>query len=133
MIGAIIGIDKMGDLQTIYSPIIIPNAFSSRASGIIGNSNNKNSEPAFVYTDASDIGLIMVVQTYNDISLKLLPEEHLSARIVADTSWATAKVKLGMVQLPMLAPVFFGQNTVVCSVHDADLEDQLGEISNAHL
>jgi hypothetical protein len=47
------------------------------------------------------IGLIMVVVTYDDIPLKLRPEEHLSLRTVADTSWASAKVKLGMVQSPI--------------------------------
>jgi hypothetical protein len=123
----------VGDLQTIYSPILIPNAFSSGASAIVGNISNKNSNPAFVYTDASDIGLIMVVQTYNNIPLELLPEEHLSARIVADTSWATAQVKLSMVPLPMFALFFFEQKRIVCSVHDDDFKDQFGGISNAHL
>ncbi len=34
-------------------------------------------EPAFIYADACDIGLITVVQSYDDIPLELLPEEHL--------------------------------------------------------
>jgi hypothetical protein len=96
-IGAIIGINKIGDLQTICSPIIIPNAFTSGSSAIIGNTSNKHTEPSFVYSDASDIGSIMVVVTYDDIPLELCPEEHLSSRTVADTSWASARVKLGMV------------------------------------
>ncbi len=85
-IGAIIGINKMGALQTIYSPIIIPNAFASGSSAIIGNTSNKHTEPSFIYSDASDIGSIMVVVTYDDIPLELRPEEHLSLRTVADTS-----------------------------------------------
>jgi hypothetical protein len=96
-ISAIIGINKMGDLQTIYSPIIFPNAFTSGSSAIIGNTSDKHTEPSFVYSDVSDMGLIMVVLTYDDIPLELCPEEHLSSRTVADTSWASAKVKLGMV------------------------------------
>ncbi len=123
MIGAIIGINKMGDLQMIYSPIIILNAFVSGSSAIICNTSNEHTEPSFVYSDASDIGSIMVIVTYDDIPLELCPEEHLSSRIVADTSWASAKVKVGMVQLPMLAPIFFGQKTVVSSVRDPDFED----------
>jgi hypothetical protein len=84
-IGAIIGINKMDDFQTIYSPIIIPNAFPSGASAIINNSSNRHMEPTFVYADASDIGLIMVIVTYINIPLELCPEEHLSVRIASDT------------------------------------------------
>jgi hypothetical protein len=131
-VGAIIGINKMGDFQTIYSPIIIPNAFASGSSAIIGNTSNKHTEQSFVFSDASDMGSIMVVLTYDDIPLQLRPEEHLSLRTVADTSWASGMVKLGMVQLPMFAPIFFGQKTVVSSVHDPGFEDQLGGISPAH-
>ena len=42
-VAAIIGLNKMGDLQTIFSPIIIQNAFNNgEHSAIIGNSSNKN-------------------------------------------------------------------------------------------
>jgi hypothetical protein len=75
----------------------------------------------FVYTYASDIGLIMVVATYNDIYLDLCSEEHLLSRIVAEISWANAKVKLGVVHLPMFAPRFFRQNTLKTSVHNPTL------------
>ncbi len=133
-VAAIIGINKMGDLQTIYSPIIIPNAFNNgEYSAIIGNSRNKHTKPVFVYTNASDIGSIMVVITYDDIPSELHPREPLSSRFIADTSWATARVKLGMVQLPMFAPIFFGQKTVECSVHDADFEKKMREMSPLHL
>ncbi len=54
-IGAIIGINKMGEFQTIYSPIIIPNAFVSGSSAIIGNTSNTHTEPSFVYSDATDM------------------------------------------------------------------------------
>ncbi len=82
--------------------------------------------------DASDIGSIMVVMTYDDIPFELRPGEPLSSRFIADTSWAAAKVKLGMVQLPMFAPIFFGQKTIECSMHDADFEDKMAEISPLH-
>ena len=131
-IGAIIGINKMGDIQTIYSPIVIPNAFASGNSAIIGNSSDLHTKPAFVYTDAGDIGSILTVATYTDIPLDLRPEEHLSSRIVTETAWASAKVLLGMVSMPMVAPLFFGQKTVESSVHDSDFEDQLRYISPVH-
>ena len=133
-VAAIIGLNKMGDLQTIFSPIVIQNAFNNgQHSAIIGNSSNKSNEPAFIYTDASDIGSIMVVMTYDDIPPELRPGEPLSSRFIADTCWATAKVKLGMVQSPMFAPIFFGQKAVETSVHDADFEDKMAEISPLHL
>ncbi len=70
--------------------------------------------------------------TYTDIPLNLRPEEHLSSRIVAETAWASAKVELGVVSMPMVAPLFFGQKTVESSVHDSDFEDQLRYISPTH-
>ncbi len=108
-IGAIIGINKMGDLQTVNNHIIIPNAFSSGNSAIIGNNSNVHREPAFIYTDASDIGFIMAVATYKDIPSDLHTEEHLSSRIVAETAWASTKVKLGVVHLSMVDPLFGGR------------------------
>jgi hypothetical protein len=97
-VAAIIGLNKMGDLQTIFSPIVIQNAFNNgEHSAIIGNSSNKSNKPAFIYTDASDIGSIMVVMTYDDIPSELRPEEPLLSMFIADTCWAAAKVKLGMV------------------------------------
>jgi len=122
----------MDDIQTIYSPIVIPNAFASGNAAIIGNSSDLNTEPAFIYTDAGDIGSILTVSTYTDIPLNLHPEEHLSSRIVAETAWASAKVELGVVSMPMVAPLFFGQKTVESSVHDSDFEDQLRYISPTH-
>jgi hypothetical protein len=111
-VAAIIGINKMGDLQTIFSPIIIPNAFNNcKYAAIIGNTSNKHNKPSFIYTDASDIGSIMVAMTYNNIPSELCPGEPLSSRFIADTSWAGAKEKLGMVQSPTFAPLFLGQNT----------------------
>jgi hypothetical protein len=133
-VAAIIGINKMGDLQTIFSLIIIPNDLNNgKYSAIISNSSNKHTEPLFAYTDASDIGSIMVVMTYDDIPSELCPGEPLSSRFIADTSWAGAKVKLGMVQLPMFAHLFFGQKTVESSMHDTDFEDKMAEISPLHL
>ncbi len=109
-IGAIIGINKMGDRQMVYSPIMIPNASSSGNSAIFGNSRDVHTEPAFVYTDASDIDLIMAMATYDNIPLDLHAEEHLSLRIVAETAWASAKVKLGVVHLSMVAPLLGGKS-----------------------
>ena len=131
-IGAIIGINKMGDIQTIYNPIVIPNAFASGNSAIIGNSSDLHTEPAFIYTDSGDIGSFLTVATYTEIPLDLRSEEHLSSRIVVETAWASAKVQLGVVSMPMVAPLFFGQKTVVSSVHDSDFEDQLKYISPTH-
>jgi hypothetical protein len=119
----------MGDIERIYSPIIVHNAFASGSSAFIGNHNDKSTKPSFIYANLSEIGSTMVVCRYNDIHPELRPEEPLSPRTIADTSWASAKVKLGMVQFPMVALIFFQQKSVTCSIHDADFDNQLGEIS----
>jgi hypothetical protein len=129
---AVMGINKMGDIQVLYIPIIIPNALASGSSVIIGNSKNNSNELAFIYSDASDIGSVMVVMTYEDIPSELCPEEYLSSRILAETSWAGAKVKLGMVQAPMFAPIFFGQKAIGASIHDVDFKEKMKEISPIH-
>ena len=72
-IGAILGINKMGDIQTIYSHLVIPNAFTSGNAAIIGNRSNVHTEPTFIYTDASDIGSILTVATYDNIPSDLRP------------------------------------------------------------
>ena len=57
-IAAIIGINKMGDIETMYGPILIPNAFASGNSAIIGNQNDKRSKPSFIYLDTPSNQLI---------------------------------------------------------------------------
>ena len=68
---------KMGDIETMYGPIVIRNAFASGNSAIIGNQNDKRSKPSFIYLDTSNIGSAMVVLTYDDIHSELRPDEHL--------------------------------------------------------
>ena len=126
-VAAIIGVNKMSGIKTIYSPIIIHNAFAFGSSAIIGNRSDKHTKPSFIYTDVSDIDLAMVVCTYDDIHLELRPKEHLSPRTIADTCWANANVKLGMVQFPMVAPIFFQQKSVTCSIMMQTLMANLGK------
>jgi hypothetical protein len=56
-----IGIYKMGSLQIVYRPIIVPNAYFSGASDIISNSSDVHTELVIVHTDASNIGLIPLI------------------------------------------------------------------------
>ncbi len=87
------GINKIGDLKMIYSPIIVQNSLASGSSSIIGNGSEKHTKPSLVCSDASEIGLVIAVVNYDNIPSGLAPEESLSARILADTCWASAKVK----------------------------------------
>ncbi len=84
-VAAIIRVNKMGGIKTIYSPIIIHNAFASGSLAIIGNHRDKHTNPSFIYTDVSDIDSAMVVCTYDNIHLELRPKEHLSPRTISDT------------------------------------------------
>jgi hypothetical protein len=49
--------------------------------------------------------------TYDNIPLDLRPEEHLSLRIIAETAWVSAKVKLGVVHLSMVASPFWAEDS----------------------
>jgi hypothetical protein len=50
-LAAIMGINKAGDIQYLFTPTIIPKAFAGdEASAIIGNVNDSHSKPSFIHT-----------------------------------------------------------------------------------
>jgi hypothetical protein len=56
-IAALMGINRVGDVQYLYMPIIIPKAFGktdeNSSAAIIGNMSDAHSKPSFIYTDSS--------------------------------------------------------------------------------
>ncbi len=52
-IAGIMGINKPGDLQSLFMPKIVPQAFSNDGVAIIGNSTDLHSEPSFIFTKRS--------------------------------------------------------------------------------
>ncbi len=57
-IAALMGINRAGDVQYLYMPIIIPRAFGTTdenaSAAIIGNMSDAHSKPSFIYTDSSE-------------------------------------------------------------------------------
>jgi hypothetical protein len=48
-------------------------------------------------------------------------------------AWAKAKVPLGLALVPIIAPIFFGQQAIQVSIHDADFKEKLETFSSKHL
>ncbi len=129
------GINKAGDIQSLYMPIIVPKAFANEvdASAIIGNVFDAHSKPSFIFTDASDIGSATVIETFTNVPGKICPKESLHARYLDDTAWAKATVPVGMVVFPTIAPIFFRKTTIQGCIHDTNFEKKMESISLTHL
>ena len=68
-IAGIMGINKAGDIQSLYMPIIVPKAFADSADtpAIIVNVFDMHSEPSFIFTNASDIGSVSGIETIGEV------------------------------------------------------------------
>ncbi len=132
-IASIMGINKAGDLQSLFMPKIVPQAFLDDGAAIIGNSTDSHSEPSFVFTNTSDLGLVAVIENFLDIPNEIRPEEHLSSKFLKSTSWDKAKVPLGLTLVPIIAPIYFGQKHIEININDANFEDKLESFSPKHL
>jgi hypothetical protein len=129
------GINKAGDIQYLFKPTIIPNAFAGddNASTIIGNANDSHSKPSFIHTDTTDLGSVYVIDTYTIIPDEIRPDEPLPSKFLADMSYANATVPIGMVLIPNVMPIFFGQRLIEGCIHDTDFDDKMKSISPIHL
>ena len=132
-IAGVMGINKAGDLQYVFMPVIVPKALENNATVVLGNSTDVNSEPALIYLDMSNLGLTSVIETFTKIPVDIRPEEQLPSKFVKGTTWETAKVPLGIACIPIFAPIFFGMRAVETSVYDYDFDDKLASLSTKHL
>jgi hypothetical protein len=132
-IAGIMGINKAGDLQSLFMPKIVPRAFSDDGAAIISNSTDLHSKPCFIFTDTSDLGLVAVIKNLSDIPNKIRPKERLSSKFLKSTSWEKAKVPLGLALVPIIAPIYFGQKHIKININDANFEDKLESFSPKHL
>ncbi len=94
------GINRAGDVQYLYMPIIIPKAFGATdknaSAAIIGNMSDAHCKPSFIYTNSGYFGLVFVIKTFVSIPEEICPEVALSDNFLADASWSKATVPLGM-------------------------------------
>jgi hypothetical protein len=132
-IAGLMGINKAGDLQYVFMPVIVPKALGNNATVVLGNSTDINSEPTLVYLDMSNLGLTSVIETFTKIPDDICPEEHLPSKFVRGTIWETAKVPLGLACIPIITPIFFGMHAVKASVYDFNFNDKLALLSAKHL
>ncbi len=132
-IAGVMGINKAGDIQYVFMPTSVPKALNNCASVVLGNSTDISNEPALVYFVMLDLGFTSVIKTFVEIPDELRPQEHLPKKFFKGTNWETAKVPLGLVCLPVIAPTFFGMKTMKTSIYNLDFEDKLGSLSNKHL
>ena len=72
ILAAIMGINKAGDLQYLFKPTFILDAFAS-ASAIVSNIDDSHSKPSFIFTDTTDLGSVYVIETYESIPIKICP------------------------------------------------------------
>ncbi len=110
-IAALMGIDRVGDVQYLYMPIIIPRAFGTTdknaSAAIIGNMSDAHSKPSFIYMDSSEFGSAFVIETLSSIPEEIFPKVALSNKFLADTSWSKATMPIGMATFPTIVPIFF--------------------------
>jgi hypothetical protein len=74
-IADLMGINKAGDLQYVFMPVIVPKALRNNATVVLGNSTDINSEPALVYLDMSNLGLTSMIETFTEIPDDIRPKE----------------------------------------------------------
>ena len=129
-ITALIGINRSGDIQTIYKPIPVVND-DGKIIAIVGNGSQWKSTPSFSYIDASNIGLVILIEKMENIPLEIRPLESLPKPCIASTTWSGSN-NIAVCLIPILAPIFFSQKSIKGSVFDDDFVDKMKAISKKH-
>ena len=74
MFAGIMGINKAEDLQYLFKPTFVPDAFARNAAlAIVGNIDDSHSKPSFIFTDTKDLGSGYVIKTYESTPIKICP------------------------------------------------------------
>ena len=129
-IAALLGINRSGDIQTIYKPIPVVDE-NGKTVAIVGNSSQWKSNPSFSYIDDSNVGSIILIEKLENIPLEIRPSEALLKSHVASTTWSESS-NIAVCLAPILAPIFFGQKSIEGSVFDDDFVDKMRSISTKH-
>ena len=129
-VAALLGINRSGDIQTMYKPIPVVDENGTTVA-IVGNSSQWKSNPSFSYVDASNLGSIILIENLENIPLEIRPSESLPKTYVASTTWSDSN-NIAICLIPILAPIFFGQESIEGSVFDDDFVDKMKAISEKH-
>ena len=129
-VAALLGINRSGDIQTMYKPIPVVNENGTTVA-IVGNNSQWKSNPSFSYVDANNLGSIILIENLENIPLEIRPSESIPKTYLASTTWSDSN-NIAICLIPILAPIFFGQESIEGSVFDDDFVDKMKAISEKH-
>jgi hypothetical protein len=129
-IATLLGNNRSGDIQKMFKPIPVIGNDGNTVS-IVGNNSQWKSNPGFSYVDASNIGLIILIEKLDNIPLEIRLSEPLLKSHVASTAWSKSS-NIAVCLAPILALIFFGQKSIEGSVFDDDFVDKMTSISKKH-
>jgi hypothetical protein len=124
-------INRSLDLFILYKPIPVI-ATDGTLSAIIGNLNDKKSEPAFIMIDGVSIGSAYTVQNYDKIPAEIRPEIPIPIELLMNTVWASAPKDIAICSYPVLAPVPFGAKIIEGHALDKECLENMATISPTH-
>jgi hypothetical protein len=129
-ISALVGINRSGDIQNIYKPIPVKDD-DEKTIAIIGNGSKFKSNPSFVYINSVGLGSVYLLEKLSKIPSEICPPNPLPKTYLSSTAWEDA-TDVDLCLVPILAPIFFGQQTIEGSVSDEDFVDEMAAISAKH-
>ena len=106
-ISALALIDRKNELVVIYRPLptISP---AGDLIAILGNMNNKQSEPTFIKINKNGIGSSFSIQNHMEIPLVIHSEISLPAELLCGTKWDEAPKETAIAVFPDMVPIPFG-------------------------
>jgi hypothetical protein len=129
-IAALVGINRSGGIQNIYKPIPVKDN-NEKTIAIIGNGSQFKSNPSFVYINSAGLSSVYLLEKLSEIPSEIRPPNPLPKTYLSSTAWEDA-TDVGICLIPILAPIFFGQQTIKGSVSDEDFVDKMAAISAKH-
>ncbi len=98
---------------------------------IIGNGSQFKSKPSFLYINSAGLGSVYLLEKLSKIPSEIRPPNPLPKTYLSSTAWEDA-TDVGICLVPILAPIFFGQQTIEGFVSDEDFVDKMAAISAKH-
>jgi hypothetical protein len=130
-VAALVGINRSLDLVILYKPIPVI-ATNGTLSAIIGNLNDKKSEPAFIKIDGMSIGSAYIVQNYDKIPAEIRPEIPFPIELLTNTVWVSAPKDIAICSYLVLAPVPFGTKIIQGHTLNKEFVENMAIVSPTH-
>ena len=135
VIAALSGVDRQGNLQSLYMPRLLSTPESGKSSiptTIIGNISNEIGVFSILQAQISELGFVNSIEKFADIPTLLRPVTAVSPRLLNDTTWSDSEVELGVVTFSITVPFFFGQVPIVGNIWDVDFKTKMASVSPCH-